>query len=753
MVRRQLRPTSRSSGTVNVTGYTVGIASMKTSAARSPVLLGAPDRPRFSSVPRPRSPPPATQRRRRTRRRRRAGTGHGPPRRRPCRRPRPRRPCPCRRNRDPPPPAASPAPAREATAVAGSIPPPPEPAAEAPPGHRDRHRAAARVCLSGAADARSQVRLALARPSTACSGPILPAKAGRERFVVGISGVGLARHRLREVCPLGRQPQHQSEPDRLLEAAGAHAAAGDPDLLFRRLFRAGAGRARRHRRTRRSRARTPAAPTPTISGCASGSGTSGTSRSVASRAGRSFTSAWAWIRTRSSVRARSGPGESAYPISYYGLTDNEFRPQGAAGNLAFHYYPLPFLRFEILGMAGSLSGPTIATRPVAIIDFGWLKLKGGVEWQRITGQNVTDRQRRPSKGVGGAIQFVFEPHVEFGLNAAQGTVVSIDMTWQGHADRDPYTRTSYGGFANVSNGSDGTRSCSASAGCSRAMSTRTTSPSPTSSTTTGCGKASPPSSTSLFQQLYIKLVAGYSRGHWLTAAPIPATSSTTRCTASGCGSRSTSRPPRRREKTDAQSKHPGWSDSGRARGPRPRARLRAARAAGAAPQRRLEVGLAVLPMGLGKLTLPIGATEVTSDASFAYGVGLSVSRPVIAGFSLGLVPQVIFNVQDKVNPSQLAAPPTSHEFDSMARIAYTIPLVEGSRLYLEALPGYSLIAAPHSLAMGAVVVFGAGLAMDMSERSFVNLGAGYQFGFQAVNGGDERSSRYLRVELGGGVRF
>ena len=80
----------------------------------------------------------------------------------------------------------------------------------------------------------------------------------------------------------------------------------------------------------------------------------------------------------------------------------------------------------------------------------------------------------------------------------------------------------------------------------------------------------------------------------------------------------------------------------------------------APPARRgLEVGLAVLPMALGKLTLPIGASEVTSDASFAYGVGVTVSRRVIAGLSLGLVPQVIFNVQDKVNPSQLAAPPAA----------------------------------------------------------------------------------------------
>jgi len=42
-----------------------------------------------------------------------------------------------------------------------------------------------------------------------------------------------------------------------------------------------------------------------------------------------------------------GPGEADNQIAFYGLTDNQFRPSGAAGNLAFHYYPLRILRFEL----------------------------------------------------------------------------------------------------------------------------------------------------------------------------------------------------------------------------------------------------------------------------------------------------------------------------------------------------------------------------------------------------------------------
>ncbi len=144
----------------------------------------------------------------------------------------------------------------------------------------------------------------------------------------------------------------------------------------------------------------------------------------------------------------------SYPIQFYGLTDNQFRPPGAAGNMAVHYYPFRFLRFELLGTAGSLgSTPILATRPVAILDFGWLKLKGGVEYQRLTNQQASQALfKKTSKGVGGAVQFVFQPHIEFGLNAAQGTVWSIDAS--GREDlKGSLTRTSFGGFANVSNGS------------------------------------------------------------------------------------------------------------------------------------------------------------------------------------------------------------------------------------------------------------------------------------------------------------
>ena len=215
-----------------------------------------------------------------------------------------------------------------------------------------------------------------------------------------------------------------------------------------------------------------------------------------------------------------GPGDTYNP-TFYGLTDNQYRPQGAVGNAAFHIYPTRYLRFELLGSAGSVSGyPMAAVRPVAIFDLGWIKLKAGTEYQNQSTQTpATDKTSVIKRGLGGAVQFVLQPHIEFGLNAAQGTVVSIDSK----GNRQPkatLTRTSVGGFANISNGSHKYPLMF------------------------GIGSVythyvdqnnllAPPQVDDYWQlqnfvavqyvalsQLYIKLVAGYARGHWNTDDPL-----------------------------------------------------------------------------------------------------------------------------------------------------------------------------------------------------------------------------------------
>ena len=215
-----------------------------------------------------------------------------------------------------------------------------------------------------------------------------------------------------------------------------------------------------------------------------------------------------------------GIGESAYNIQFYGLTDNQFRPSGPAGNVAFHFYPLPILRFEFLGMAGSLSGPAYATRPVAILDLGWVKLKGGVEYQRLVGQQAQDKTSVTSKGIGGAVQFVLNRHAEFGFNIAQGTIWNIDST--GKQDlKGSLTRTSLGGFANVSNGNAKHPVLFGVGG----LFTRNVDQNDLLQNGVvdnfwlfqGFAAAQ----YVAFSKFYIKVVGGYSRGHWQTAGNDP----------------------------------------------------------------------------------------------------------------------------------------------------------------------------------------------------------------------------------------
>jgi hypothetical protein len=214
-----------------------------------------------------------------------------------------------------------------------------------------------------------------------------------------------------------------------------------------------------------------------------------------------------------------GNGTGLKPV-FYGLTDNQYRPAGATGNAAVHYYPTRYLRFEMLAAVGSDSGgkPTTGVRPVAVFDIGWLKLKAGTEYQHATSNSPdTDKTSITKRGVGGGVQFVFQPHIEFGLNAAQGTVVSIDS--KGNSVPTDVTRTSVGGFANISNGS-----------------TKHPLMFGVGSVYTHYVDRNNLHSTQVddywqiqnfaaiqyiaLNQLYIKLVAGYARGHWDTDAPL-----------------------------------------------------------------------------------------------------------------------------------------------------------------------------------------------------------------------------------------
>jgi hypothetical protein len=177
-----------------------------------------------------------------------------------------------------------------------------------------------------------------------------------------------------------------------------------------------------------------------------------------------------------------------------------------------------------------------------------------------------------------------------------------------------------------------------------------------------------------------------------------------------------------------------------------------------APQRKIEVGIAFLPMSLGRFHAKYGVDAITSDAAFAPGVSVSASYEVLPGLSVGVAPQRLWQVESKVDPTMSGTPVTEYsEFDLLARISYGYRVIEGLKLYAEVLPGYSLMTPSFGHASkGFVLAAGAGCAMDMSDHVFVNLGAGYQVGFQhlpAQDGSTETSTRYVRFVLGGGARF
>jgi hypothetical protein len=147
---------------------------------------------------------------------------------------------------------------------------------------------------------------------------------------------------------------------------------------------------------------------------------------------------------------RRGALDDGYPVEFYGLTDMQYR-SNAAGNVAFHLYPMDILRFEILGQAGSTTAQnSFGGRAVGILDMGWFKLKGGAEYRKQTDMKASANGRAVSKGYGFSAQFIPHPWIECGLNFAEGYVSVFDSDAQGPQRnlKGSFDRRSYGGFLN-----------------------------------------------------------------------------------------------------------------------------------------------------------------------------------------------------------------------------------------------------------------------------------------------------------------
>jgi hypothetical protein len=163
--------------------------------------------------------------------------------------------------------------------------------------------------------------------------------------------------------------------------------------------------------------------------------------------------------------------------AFYGVNYMHDRPSEGlgVGHAALHLYPFEFLRFEVLskmgydnyrddGSTGDVNYAYLGARPTAIFDIGWLKLKLGAEYQKRTpvsqtvegSQDPSQPQKhkkdavkgRTQKGVGGSLQFVVDPFVEFGFNAAIGKQSDTDAFGRVEPVTS-YTAKSYGVFANA----------------------------------------------------------------------------------------------------------------------------------------------------------------------------------------------------------------------------------------------------------------------------------------------------------------
>lgn len=150
------------------------------------------------------------------------------------------------------------------------------------------------------------------------------------------------------------------------------------------------------------------------------------------------------LHTRERQGAFLGP-EGAPQI--YGATFGYYRDD--IGNIAGHIYPTDYLRFELLGKFGNASDRNVVGgRPVGVLDLGYLKVKVGGEYLKESEQDPDEPRERELRGVGVAVQGVYEKYVEAGINGGYGLIDAYDD--EGILDAaGTFTTYSYGGFVNV----------------------------------------------------------------------------------------------------------------------------------------------------------------------------------------------------------------------------------------------------------------------------------------------------------------
>ncbi|HKP64746.1 MAG TPA: hypothetical protein VJV78_48750 [Polyangiales bacterium] len=146
---------------------------------------------------------------------------------------------------------------------------------------------------------------------------------------------------------------------------------------------------------------------------------------------------------------RQGATDDTYTVPpIYGVTYAFYRPPGV-GQAAVHLYPTDYFRIELAGQVGNEFGSNaLAGRPVGVLDFGWLKIKGGGEYKVLRDQKEGAQGKTIQRGFGGSVQVIYDPWVELGFN---GGYALVDQTAADGAtnEKGSYTTYSLGGFANA----------------------------------------------------------------------------------------------------------------------------------------------------------------------------------------------------------------------------------------------------------------------------------------------------------------
>ncbi len=122
--------------------------------------------------------------------------------------------------------------------------------------------------------------------------------------------------------------------------------------------------------------------------------------------------------------------QAAKPVPAYGLTYYWDRKDGRLGHYALHLYPTDFLRFEMLAELGTGTEGILRQtnlRPVGVLDLGFLKVKGGLEYGVALPQGDDEKRRIFKNGFGVAVQGVFDPWLEGGISFARGYEDLIDI--------------------------------------------------------------------------------------------------------------------------------------------------------------------------------------------------------------------------------------------------------------------------------------------------------------------------------------